>query len=87
MSTHLNDPAIRALVDDLRRQSRDFARFWDEHGVLGREGGERTFDHPHDGLLRFEQVTCNLATQPDLKLTILVPAPARRTGRKPRHAS
>jgi len=86
VSTHLSDPVIRALVDDLRQQSREFARFWEEHGVLGREGGERTFNHPRDGLLRFEQVTFNLASQPDLKLTILVPANARRTGRKPRDA-
>jgi transcriptional regulator with XRE-family HTH domain len=84
VSTHLRDPAIRSLVDDLRRQSRDFTRFWEAHGVLAREGGERTFDHPRDGLLRFEQVSFNLANQPDLKLVILIPAdvPAPRKSRK-----
>ena len=83
MSSHLADPAIRDHVDDLRRRSDAFARIWDAHGVLGREGGERTFDHPRDGLVRFEQVTFNLASQPDLKLTILIPAPSRphRTAR------
>jgi hypothetical protein len=40
--------------------------------VLGREGGERTFDHPVKGLLRYEQVTFALAGHPDLKLTILI---------------
>jgi transcriptional regulator with XRE-family HTH domain len=80
VSTHLNDPAIRNLVDDLRRQSRDFARLWDEHGVLGREGGERTFNHPTDGFLRFAQVTFNLASGPELKLTILVPEAAECVG-------
>ncbi len=77
VSTHLADPAIRDLVDGLRRQSSGFARLWDKHGVLGREGGARTFNHPRDGSLRFEQVTFNLASQPDLKLTILVPAHTR----------
>jgi transcriptional regulator with XRE-family HTH domain len=77
VSSHLADPAIRDHVDDLRRRSDAFARIWDAHGVLGREGGERTFDHPRDGLVRFEQVTFNLASQPDLKLTILIPAPSR----------
>jgi len=77
VGNHLADPAIRALVEGLRRQSLAFARLWDEHGVLGREGGERTFDHPRDGFLRFEQITFNLASQPDLKLTILVPVPAK----------
>jgi transcriptional regulator with XRE-family HTH domain len=76
VSAHLTDPAIRDFVDDLRRRSPEFARLWEEHGVLGREGGERTFDHPRDGFQRFTQVTLNLATQPELKLTILVPAPA-----------
>jgi transcriptional regulator with XRE-family HTH domain len=77
VSSHLADPAIRDHVDDLRRRSDAFARIWDAHGVLGREGGERTFDHPRDGLVRFEQVTFNLASQPDLKLTILIPAQSR----------
>jgi hypothetical protein len=40
--------------------------------VLGREGGERTFDHPVKGFLRYEQVTFALAGHPDLKLTILI---------------
>ncbi len=46
---------------------------WEQHGVLGREGGERTFNHPADGFLRFEQVTFELAGHADVKLTILVP--------------
>ncbi|HST76566.1 MAG TPA: hypothetical protein VLJ20_14415, partial [Acetobacteraceae bacterium] len=55
--------------------SAEFARFWEQHGILGREGGERTFQHPADGFLRYEQVTFNLASQPGLKLTILVREP------------
>jgi len=71
-SSHLDDSFLRALIEDLRRRSPEFARFWDQHGVLGREGGERTFDHPRDGILRYDQVTFNLAGQPDLRLTVLV---------------
>ena len=70
---HLNDRALRALIADLGSQSGEFARMWDQHGVLGREGGERTFAHPIDGYLRYEQVTFNLANDTDVKLTILVP--------------
>jgi transcriptional regulator with XRE-family HTH domain len=70
--TYRDDPTLRELVADLRRASGDFARFWDEHGVLGREGGERTFDHPRNGFLRYQQVTFDLASQPELKLTMLV---------------
>jgi len=71
-SAHLNDPSLRKLIERLHRESRDFARFWDEHGVLDREGGERTFNHPTDGFLRYQQVTFALAGYPDLKLTMLV---------------
>jgi transcriptional regulator with XRE-family HTH domain len=80
-SAHLNDPSLRALIEELRHRSPEFARFWDQHGVLGREGGERTFNHPEDGFLRYEQVTFNLASQPDLKLTVLVGQPAATTRR------
>jgi transcriptional regulator with XRE-family HTH domain len=72
-AAHLNDRALNGLIDELRRHSPDFARFWEQHGVLGREGGERTFNHPLDGFLRYEQVTFDLAGHSDVKLTILVP--------------
>jgi len=74
-SRHLDDPVLRRLIDELHRESADFARFWDAHGVLGREGGERTFHHPQDGFLRYEQVTFTLAGGPDFKLTMLVTSP------------
>ncbi|HEX3954515.1 MAG TPA: helix-turn-helix transcriptional regulator [Stellaceae bacterium] len=69
---HREDRGLRGMIETLRRQSHEFAGFWDQHGVLGREGGERTFNHPRDGFLRYEQVTFNLATQPDFKLTMLL---------------
>ena len=60
------------VVDELHRDSLEFARFWDEHAVLGREGGERSFNHPKDGFLRYEQVTFNLAGVADFRLTMLL---------------
>jgi transcriptional regulator with XRE-family HTH domain len=72
-AAHLDDPALRRLIDELHRLSPNFAAMWEQHGVLGREGGERTFDHPEDGFLRFEQVTFELAGHADVKLTMLVP--------------
>ncbi|HXY99437.1 MAG TPA: helix-turn-helix transcriptional regulator [Stellaceae bacterium] len=73
-SAHLGDPDLRLLIEGLRRESADFARFWDEHGVLGREGGERTFNHPTAGFLRYEQVAFTLASGSDLTLTMLIPS-------------
>jgi transcriptional regulator with XRE-family HTH domain len=73
-SAHLNDPAVRLLVRELSQESRDFARFWNEHSVLGREGGERSFNHPVEGLLSYEQVTFALVGRSRFKLTVLVPS-------------
>jgi hypothetical protein len=70
-----DDIAMRTLVEGLRRGSADFARFWDEHAVLGREGGLRRFDHPWDGALRFVQVTLVPSGHPDLKFVMLLPEP------------
>ncbi|HUI35336.1 MAG TPA: helix-turn-helix transcriptional regulator [Stellaceae bacterium] len=75
-AAHLEDRALRRLIDELGRDSAEFARMWEQHGVLGREGGERTFNHPKDGFLRYEQVTFELAGHPDVKLTVLIDANA-----------
>jgi transcriptional regulator with XRE-family HTH domain len=80
-SAHLNDPDLRALIAELRQHSAEFAQYWEQHGVLGREGGERTFNHPRDGFIRYEQVTFDLASQSDVKLTMLVaPEKTQRVG-------
>ena len=73
-AAHLDDRSLRRLIDELSRNSAEFARMWERHGVLGREGGERTFNHPRDGFRRYEQVTFELAGHADFKLTILVEA-------------
>jgi transcriptional regulator with XRE-family HTH domain len=84
-SPHLHDPTLCRLIEELRCRSPQFARFWDAQGVLGREGGERTFQHPTDGLLTYQQVTFNLAGRPDFKLTILIEEPFdARSGRNAR---
>ncbi|SEQ53195.1 transcriptional regulator, XRE family [Faunimonas pinastri] len=76
---HPDDRALRAQIEALHRESPEFAQFWAEHGVLAREGGARTFRHPVDGFLRFEQVTFELAGHEDFRLTMLV-SPSRKEG-------
>lgn len=75
---HLDDPHLNTLVEGLRQESPLFARCWQEHEVEERAGGERSFDHPRKGRLRYEQVAFTLASRADLKLVILTP----RSGRK-----
>jgi transcriptional regulator with XRE-family HTH domain len=70
-----DDPAMRELVGDLLRGSVSFARFWNSHAVLAREGGARVFNHPRDGVLRYEQITLVPAAHPDHKLVMLLQGP------------
>ncbi len=72
---HIEDPARDRLIDELHRESPDFATFWASHGVLKREGGERRFNHPSDGLLCYQQVSLNIASWPDFRMTMLITQP------------
>ena len=68
-------PAVAALVERLRRESPLFARLWDDHGVLEREGGLRRFDHPLDGPLTLEQLTLRPGGRSAYTLVMLVDPP------------
>lgn len=71
-----DDPEATGLVARLRRDSPDFDGFWQARDVLAREGGERLFEHPEDGLLRYEQTTLLLAAHEQFKIVMLFPAEA-----------
>jgi len=73
----LDDPGLRQLIDDLRRQSLLFAKLWEAQLVIAREGGERRFNHPTLGALLYQQLAFTLATQPDFKLVMLMPAASK----------
>ncbi|HWL29491.1 MAG TPA: helix-turn-helix transcriptional regulator [Burkholderiaceae bacterium] len=68
---HTDEPAVRALLDDLLSSSALFAHWWTRHAVVDREGGLREFRHA-DGILRYQQITFRLATRPDCKLVMLL---------------
>lgn len=70
-SRTLSDPRSRRLVSELSDGSALFRSAWNEQLVLEREGGRRTFRHPIDGLLTFEQHTFAPAERPDYKLVVL----------------
>jgi transcriptional regulator with XRE-family HTH domain len=75
---YLDDPELKALVEDLGQRSPLFARCWQDHEVVGRAGGERSFQHPRKGRLRYEQIAFTFSSRADFKLVILTP----RSGRK-----
>lgn len=70
---HVDDPALVAMVDDLKASSAFFARSWSDHEVVERLGGERTFDHPRGRRLSYEQVAFTFASRIDFKLVMLLP--------------
>ena len=70
----LDDPALTRLVDELAAASADFARFWKQHDVLERQGGERRFQHPLRGEILYQQSTLRPDEHEHLKLVMLRPA-------------
>ena len=68
---HPDDEAMGRLVADLKAKSPEFARLWKAQTVLGREGGERDFNHPVRGALSYHQTTLLIAARPDVKLVCL----------------
>jgi len=69
----MHDPRVRAVVDWLARESPLFARAWARQGVLGREGGERRFDHPEDGPVTYVQHVLADVERGDFRLIALIP--------------
>jgi hypothetical protein len=67
-----DDAAMQALVEGLRNDSTDFARMWEEHAVLAREGGTRRFNHSLDGTVAYQQVTFVPAAHGGWKLVLLL---------------
>lgn len=67
------DAAMAALVEDLHSQSQVFADLWRQQTVLAREGGERAFQVPGQGMLRYQQSTLIVASHPECKLVCLAP--------------
>lgn len=71
--SRLEEPEVKQLVDELSTSSPEFDRFWKQHDVLERQGGQREFQHPDSGLIQFQQVTLRLVEQEQLKLVLLQP--------------
>jgi hypothetical protein len=62
------------MIGDLRRESPEFRRFWDEARDFERVSGvdEQLLNHPTNGPLRYEQISFNVVGCPDFTLTVLI---------------
>jgi transcriptional regulator with XRE-family HTH domain len=72
--SRLEEPEINRLVNELSQASAEFERFWKQHDVLERQGGQRQFNHPKVGLISYSQVTLRPVEQEQMKLVLLQPA-------------
>lgn len=71
--SRLEEPELKRLVNELSQANPDFDRFWKQHDVLERQGGQRKFMHPKHGLISYSQVTLRPVEQEQLKLVLLQP--------------
>jgi transcriptional regulator with XRE-family HTH domain len=71
--SRLEEPELKRLVSELAQANPDFDRFWKQHDVLERQGGQREFNHPQLGLISYQQVTLRPVEQEQLKLVLLEP--------------
>lgn len=71
--TRLEEPALQRLIDELSTASNEFTNFWQQHDVLERQGGQRSFQHPARGLIHYQQVTLRPGEHEHIKLVMLRP--------------
>ncbi len=77
-----DDPWFAEVIDDLRRVSPEFGRWWPRHDVRERAAERKEIEHPVVGRLVLEPTTLQLAGSPDLKLVVYAPLPEEDTARK-----
>lgn len=66
---------MRAFVRQMTHHSEDFNHWWQQHDVMARAGGERSFHHADRGLVCYRQLTLHPAENGALKLVMLMPQP------------
>jgi transcriptional regulator with XRE-family HTH domain len=69
-----DDPSFAALVEELSARSPEFRAWWPRHEVIGEQAGTKTIEHPELGTLRLHHLQSTPTSDPELRLTIYVPA-------------
>ncbi len=73
---HAGEPAYERYIAELRRSSRWFTEWWDQHEVNDTQRGTKTVEHPTLGRLRLHHAQTVPTGAPELRLTIYAPADA-----------
>jgi transcriptional regulator with XRE-family HTH domain len=66
----LRDPWIASLVDELKRESREFSAWWAEQVVSEGYSGHLTLAHPFVGRLEFEYTSLEPRDSPNLAMRV-----------------
>ena len=74
----LEDPGVKALVDELSRKSSNFARLWAQQDVLSALSGEQLFVHPVVGPMQLRYQTFAVGAANTLTLLVAFAAPGSR---------
>jgi len=69
----VDDAGMLGLVNELTEGSEMFRSMWADQQVMFRNGGDKTYDHPQLGLLKFHQTTFLVAGQSSLRLVVATP--------------
>ncbi len=73
------DRWFEELIEDLKRVSPEFCRWWPHHEVRPALDGHKAIVHPTLGQLEFEHFTLQILNNPDIRLMIYSPNAATRT--------
>jgi transcriptional regulator with XRE-family HTH domain len=69
-ASFLRDPWIASLVDELKRDSREFSAWWAEQVVSEGRSGHLTCNHPFVGRLEFEYTSLQACDSPNLTVRV-----------------
>jgi transcriptional regulator with XRE-family HTH domain len=76
---YLGEAPFQALLAELRAESPDFARIWEEREVSGRRDGGKRLRHPRFGVIELEHTIYRVADQPGLTLRLYTARPGSRS--------
>jgi transcriptional regulator with XRE-family HTH domain len=67
------DRWFEELIEDLKRVSPEFRRWWPHHDVRSALDGHKVMEHPALGHLEFEHLTLQVLSNPDVRIMIYTP--------------